>query len=251
MIKVIKKIILKFFKLFNLEISYSYLSFDDIYKKFLNDKVIIFDVGANDGRSILRFKKIFPDSEIHSFEPLKKQQITLEKLQHKYSNVFVNNFALGDKKRIEKLFVNIKDDTSSFLKIDLNSEWISKRSKEFNINKENFMINQEDVQIETLDSYLEINNISNISVLKIDVQGFEEEVLLGGINSINKNLFEFIEIEIILSNVYEKKQSFLSIEKYLIPNNYELVGINKTGFNNIYEGYIFQFDLLYKLKSNF
>ena len=185
MIKVIKKIILKLLKLLNLEISYSYLSFDDIYKKFLNDKVIIFDVGANDGRSILRFKKIFPDSEIHSFEPLKKQKITLEKLQHKYSNVYVNNFALGDKKRIEKLIVNIKDDTSSFLKIDLNSEWISKRSKEFNINKENFMIDQEDVQIETLDSYLEINNISNISVLKIDVQGFEEEVFLGGINSIN------------------------------------------------------------------
>ena len=30
---------------------------------------IIFDIGANEGQSIERFKSLFPDSIIHSFEP--------------------------------------------------------------------------------------------------------------------------------------------------------------------------------------
>jgi len=33
---------------------------------------IIFDVGANIGQSIISFKKNFPNSIIHSFEPCKK-----------------------------------------------------------------------------------------------------------------------------------------------------------------------------------
>ena len=39
--------------------------------KFINnkEKSIIFDVGANKGQSIKRFKKIYKDSVIHSFEP--------------------------------------------------------------------------------------------------------------------------------------------------------------------------------------
>ena len=46
------------------------LSFDDILNlKTKNKKPMIFDVGANIGQSIERFKNIFPDSSIHSFEP--------------------------------------------------------------------------------------------------------------------------------------------------------------------------------------
>jgi len=248
-IKFIKKTVIKILSFLNLEISYSYLSFDDIYGKFLDGRIIILDVGANDGRSIKRFKKIFPKSEIHSFEPLISQKITLRNIQENFSDIVINNFALGNKKEKGKLIINTKDDTSSFLKLDLNSEWVKKRSQEYKVNKEDFMRSVQEVEIETLDNYLENNNIEYISILKIDVQGFEEEVLEGGKSSLKNNLFEFIEVEIILSNVYERKQSFLNIEKHLIPNNYELVAINKSGFNNIYEGYIFQFDLLYKLSK--
>ena len=51
------------------------LSFDDIYKIKINKNPIIFDVGANKGQSIERFKKIFPNAEIHSFEPNKDEFI--------------------------------------------------------------------------------------------------------------------------------------------------------------------------------
>ena len=47
--------------------------FDDIHRQLINiispKKVVIFDVGAHRGESVKRFRNIFPDSIIHSFEP--------------------------------------------------------------------------------------------------------------------------------------------------------------------------------------
>ena len=70
-----KKIIKKILENFGFEIKKldrKKLNFDDIYKKFFDDNLIIFDVGANKGQSIERFKKIFPKSTIHAFEPINK-----------------------------------------------------------------------------------------------------------------------------------------------------------------------------------
>ena len=53
-------------------VSYFSNSFDDIYKKIYhkNDKLIIFDVGGNRGQSIIRFKSLFKESKIYTFEPI-------------------------------------------------------------------------------------------------------------------------------------------------------------------------------------
>ena len=72
----IKKIIKKKFSILGYTISridnkYKKLSFNDIHQAKINtDNPIIFDVGANKGQSIRRFKNIFPKSTIHSFEPI-------------------------------------------------------------------------------------------------------------------------------------------------------------------------------------
>ena len=50
------------------KISYS---FDFDYQKYFgaHKKVLILDIGANKGQSINRFRSIFKNSTIHSFEP--------------------------------------------------------------------------------------------------------------------------------------------------------------------------------------
>ena len=68
-----KKIVKFFFKLFGLKIykihsDIKELTFDEIYIRYLKNPLII-DVGANEGQSIDRFKKIFKNPIIHSFEP--------------------------------------------------------------------------------------------------------------------------------------------------------------------------------------
>ena len=80
----IKKIIKKIISIFGYNISkidkkYKKLSFNDIHKLKIDiDNPLIFDVGANKGQSIRRFKKIFPKSIIHAFEPIKEEFVKLE-----------------------------------------------------------------------------------------------------------------------------------------------------------------------------
>ena len=61
-----------------------YKKFSQVIKKLINNKnIMIFDVGANRGQSIDYFKKIYPTSIIHSFEPVKEEY---QKLIHNYKS---------------------------------------------------------------------------------------------------------------------------------------------------------------------
>ena len=49
---------------------------------------------------------------------------------------------------------------------------------------------------------------------------------------------------------YETYLTFSDLEKYLIPNNFRLVGINTTN-NNLFSGIVFFADVLYFNKKKF
>ena len=59
-----------------------------------------------------------------------------------------------------------------------------------------------------------------------------------------KEIIFTIESEIMFDDVYEKYLTFSDLEKYLIPNNFRLVGINTTN-NNLFSGIVFFADVLY------
>jgi hypothetical protein len=118
----IKKIIKKIFttlvyKISSIDKKYIKLSINDIHKAKINiDNPIIFDVGANKGQSIRRFKNIFPKSIIHAFEPIKEEFV---KLQDEFKNdksIFLNNFALGESISLKKFNIMASTGHSSFIK---------------------------------------------------------------------------------------------------------------------------------------
>ena len=83
----LKKEIKKIFNLLGYEIEkkkdreIEELSFDEILKKLKKKSPTIIDVGANNGQSIKRFLKLFKNSKIHSFEPIKEE---FEKLKNNF-----------------------------------------------------------------------------------------------------------------------------------------------------------------------
>lgn len=244
--KKILKNILKYYG-YNISKIRKEVSFDEIIKKNLPNNPILFDIGANEGQSITRFKNIFKEFEIHSFEPNFQAFKSLKDNYGNYDNIFINNLAVGEKKEKKKFFETKKTTHSSFYKINEKSEWIRMRSKEHNTSIKGYTERSREVNIISIDEYCETNSISKIDLLKIDTQGYEEQVLSGCYNLIKNNSVDLIETEIMLDDVYDRNISIYDLEKFL-KDSHKLIGIKPKSFNNIYEGYVFSLDLMYKKK---
>jgi len=167
-------------------------------------------VGGHTEESIVRFRNLYRKSIIHSFEPSKKNFMILKKYENLETKI--NNFALGNINEMKNFYINKNDSTSGFYKFFDNKNIRENISKEI-------------VQIKTLDEYIKGNNIKFVDILKIDVQGFESQVLRGAIKTL-ENQIKIVELEIIFINYYEKKSSFSEIENILMPLGFELYTIS-------------------------
>jgi len=196
--------------------------------KELTNINIVFDVGAYRGKfgqSFKNSKVFFFESNIFSFRKIKKKK------SNRYFNIGV-----GSKYEIKKFYILPNDSASSFMKI---KNQLRLREKIFDLLKI-FPIKKK-VKILPLNYFIKKYSIKNIDILKIDTEGFEEEVLKG-INNKNFKKIKYIVIEKHnIKNLY-KDYNFNRIKKILIKNNFILIKKIKDYLWN-YE------DLIYKNKN--
>jgi FkbM family methyltransferase len=223
---------------------YENYNIDDITKFIIKkSQPVIFDIGANKGQSIERYKKIFQKSTIHSFEPnIDEINILKEKYQNE-KNLFLNNLAVGEKEGNLEFNINARSGHSSFKELIPNTTWLKKRSFRENVDSENYTSKKVNSKIITLDDYVKKNNIENIDILKIDTQGYEDKVLQGAQNLIKENRIKLIQVEIIFSEIYENPLQIYDIEKILIPNDYKLFAISNGG--SLISKYSYESDFIY------
>ena len=189
-------------------------------KKLINlQDLIVFDIGANLGSFSKNVLKTFPSAnvELHLFEPNNSLVI---KLKNTFNQSKVNGFAISDKNEQTKLYISNISSQSSLIR---NNSFVGKDVEEQNI---------ESIR---LDSYIMNENIENINLLKIDIEGYELNALKSlGIYLENK-IIDIIKIEISFKN----KNNFGLINSLLNKNNYFL-----DGFTNVkyLEGEIFFVD---------
>ena len=143
---------------------------------FLKNKGVFLDIGANIGLYSLYISYYFPEIKILSFEPLNSAHAILsENIRlNEFKNIETFNFALGSKR--ESLYINENEYErgSSFITTEPTNEEIS---------------------LFSLDEIYEDITSEKISAIKIDVEGFELEVLKGGENIIFKKNRPIIIIE--------------------------------------------------------
>ena len=214
-----KIIFQKFLNLFGYRVSSikkkNIKDFDDTLRKiFKQSNLNIIDIGANTGQSIDRFKKLSNNSKIYSIEPSKYAFNKLKKNYNNIKDVFLYNFAIGDKNK-KKIFFDYENNVlSSFNKLNKQNRLKNKFKKQI-------------VSVLTLDNFCKKNKLKNIHILKIDTQGNDAKVLKGSSKSIRMGIFNIIELEIIMGDYYEEYSNFYEIEKYLVNNNYRLVALDK------------------------
>ena len=209
--------------------------FEKIVKK---NKLIIFDIGAHDGKSVLRFKNRFPDAQIFSFEPTKKLYDKISKLSSDKIKIF--NYALsnfdGEKKFCHYEYLSGK--TNSFYPMVKNSKYKIQRTK--NKNETETIKN---VKVKKLDTFVEESRISVIDLLKVDTQGSEIEILKGAEKILNSKKINVIELEYILGIAHETRSSLYELEEILHKNNYKLIAIEHSG--NVISVSNYQTNLIY------
>jgi len=185
----------------------------------------VLDVGANSGQFAVDLRRAGFRGEIFSIEPGQEAFGNLQNRSKRDDRWQVFNFALGSTEG--KLNLNISRNSglsSSFLKMT-------------NLHLENFpdskFIAEELVNVTTLQLLTEELNLSPQNMLlKMDVQGFESEVLKGAGNLLSAIPVCYLEVS--LSALYDGEFDLLEILNFLSDYGHEVIDLyrgvtSKTG----------------------
>ena len=190
----------------------------DFIKKFIPDKAgIVIDVGANVGDYISELVNINKNIVIHAFEPHPKTFSKLLKNIKNYSNVFVYNKGASSKCGLLNLYDYGTNDGSEHASLfrDVLSEIHGAKS-----------VASHKVELIDLDSFIESNKIAEVSLLKIDTEGNELEVLRGCSKSIDSGKIKAIHFEFNEMNVASR---VFFKDFWVILSNYEIYRLLPSG----------------------
>lgn len=192
--------------------------------------IVCFDVGANKGQSIREYSKVFPKCQIHAFEPNIDMQLYLraEKLANPHNEITIKNFGLGNKNEFRNFYVYKDSTVSSFLKAESFMPNLNQKSWE--------IVSTRRLALKTLDDYVSQTGVIP-NVLKIDTQGFDLNVLLGGQKTLKTNKIAIIAVEIYFAKNYVSQGSFKDILNVLAIHGYKLYDFSRlvhTARGNLY-----------------
>jgi FkbM family methyltransferase len=193
------------------------------------DVKTVVDVGANKGQFALLATGVFPDVTIYSFEPLQEPAARFREMLGEEVRLFET--AIGPSDREATIYVSHRIDSSSLLPITKQSEiFPGTELKEERV-----------VAVAPLTKYLSPEHIKPPALLKIDVQGYELEVLKGCDPLLM--LFEFVYVECSFVELYEGQALVGEVILYLVHRNFQLSGVyNQVGDS---EGRPVQADFLF------
>ena len=180
------------------------------------DKIkVVFDVGANIGQTVNQIIPIFPTSKIYCFEPIPSTFKVLCDNTKNLSNVKCFEIGLGD---ISGEFLITSEPLSgqnTFLLEAKTSEYVTS------------------VKVISLDEFCESENITSISVLKIDTEGFECKVLSGACNMLSSKQIDFILTEVDFGKRPDNDPhgNFFEIFDYLKTFGYDVVAFYPDGLD--------------------
>ena len=190
----------------------------DVKQEFLqniNTGDTIIDVGAHIGEYTLLGAKLVGDKGlVISVEPDHDSVKSLKE------NIILNNFknclilekAVGEKVETKFLYKVNEEDVYGYLDPYVENKKLKKYSE---------------IEVTTIDDIVLSNNLNIINLLKIDVEGFEYEVLLGCNDTLKKNKIKKIIIELHPSYLQSKGDNEELIHIFLKEHGFEIKKIQE------------------------
>jgi len=194
---------------------------------------VVYDIGASEGDFALFLSKVKSVSNIYCFEPVGHVYKELVRKTKNHPAIECFQIALGDVDRSGRMYVNDFSLSSSMLRMD------PIHVTEFPFTKNT---REEEVRVMTLKSAAEKFNLLPPDFIKMDVQGFEDRVILGGEDIVKKAAFCMIELSLV--KLYEEAVLITDLNSMMRELGFQLLDI--VGRIVGKSGEILQIDGLYK-----
>lgn len=176
-----------------------------LWMQLCREHSVIYDVGANTGIFSLVAKTVNPKAEVHAFEPVRR---VFEKLVHN------NNLNSFDIRCVGKA---LSDQTGSAIVYDQDSDHIYSVTINKNLSPKGTKVFPVEIETMRLDSYCEAQKLRPPTLIKLDVETHEPEVLLGMGELVRLSKPDFL-IEILNEEVGERVEAILRPHDYLYFN---------------------------------
>lgn len=163
----------------------------------------IVDIGASDGRWTTQCMEVFPDAQYSLFDPLTQNEPSLRELSRRHTGLTFWCGAIGARRG--RLTIHEHGDQTSFFK------------------STDFPGTPLDVEVRTLDSFIEEMAFKPPMLIKADVQGYEREILRGAQQCLD--MTEVLLLEVSFRQVYESSPLAHDVIAELADNGYRIYDI--------------------------
>ena len=166
---------------------------------------VIFDVGAHIGITALHFSNAFPEAKVHAFEPGSRNFDHMSANLSGKPDIQRHKFAIGAEPG--EAILLIEPDHPSMARIGEGQG------------------PTEVVKVETLDHFCRAHGIDAVAILKIDVEGFEMNVLTGAEQLLSESRVALVKLECGADPDIAYNANLRTVSEHMFARGYRLFGI--------------------------
>jgi len=193
----------------------------------------VVDIGANKGQFALVARRVFPDASLVAFEPLVRPAAVFARLFRRDDKVEFHRIGIGPVAENRVMYLSAAEDSSSILPIGEEQIRIFPGTQE---------AGRETVQMLRLDEVWGCEAEAKNGLLKIDVQGFELDVLKGCEGVLSR--FSNVYCECSFLPLYEGQALADEVIAWLRVRGFRLKGIYNMSYDS--KGVAVQGDFLFE-----
>lgn len=198
------------------------------------DCCTVVDIGANRGQFALVSRHCCPAARVFSFEPLAGPVATFRRIFAGDSSVVLHECAIGSERGQGTIHVSAREDSSSLLPITVKQTSLFPGTGE---------AHTEQIRVERLSSCVSKEELASPALLKLDVQGYELNVLRGCEDLLSS--FSHVYVECSFVELYEGQALAWEVIEFLQQAGFQLLGVYNMTYDR--DGAAIQADFLFGL----
>lgn len=177
----------------------------------------IFDIGAHRAETAKKYRSRFPNALIYCFEPFPDSMRILKERVGEDPRIRPVQRAVSDKPGKRRFHVNELDDTSSLLRRPEGARRYYPRKDSLKSTIE--------VDVTTIDAFVRQEQIGNIDILKLDIQGGELMALRGAADTLKGETVALVYTECMFVPHYENNPLLYELWAFLAGFGYTIFDI--------------------------